>query len=87
MGAMDGLKLPLETSANWFEQFPYFNGWKQHTYISNIFCFAPDGQIRMATINAPGAWYDSTQADYGVYDKLEQVYDQYGGKIVVDSAF
>jgi hypothetical protein len=86
-GAMDGLKLPLQQSGNWLKQSQFYNGWKSNTFVNNVFCFAPDGKIRCATINCPGSWHDSTQADYGVYDKLEAVYNQYGGKVVVDSAF
>ena len=26
-------------------------------------------------------------ADYGVYDKIEMIYDKFGAKVVVDSAF
>jgi hypothetical protein len=55
--------------------------------VNSVFCFAPDGLIRCATINCPGSWHDSAQADYGVYRKLEQVYTLHGGKVVVDSAF
>ena len=85
--ACDGLKLPLQQSSNWFKQNMYYNGWTQKTYVNNVFCFAPDGLIRCATINAPGSWHDSTQAEYGVYSKLQQIYDLYRAKIVVDSAF
>ena len=31
--------------------------------------------------------HDSMQAEYGVYQKLEQIHTLYGGKVVVDSAF
>jgi hypothetical protein len=85
--AMDGLKLPLQQSTHWLKQSAFYNGWLSHTYVNSVFCFAPDGKIRCATINAPGSWHDSTQADYGVYDKLEKVYNLTGGKVVVDSAF
>jgi transposase-like protein len=85
--ACDGLKLPLEQSSNWLKQNPFYNGWKSHTYVNSVFCFAPDGLIRCATINCPGSWHDSTQADYGLYQKLENIYNLYGGKVVVDSAF
>ena len=85
--ACDGLKLPLQQSGHWLKQNPYYNGWKSHTFVNCIFCFAPDGRIRCATINCPGSWHDSTQADYGVYQKLERIYDRYQAKIVVDSAF
>jgi hypothetical protein len=86
-GAMDGLKIPLQQSSHWLAQSQFYNGWQGSTYVNNVFCFAPDGKIRCATINCPGSWHDSTQADYGVYDKLENIYNLYGGKVVVDSAF
>ena len=84
--ACDGLKLPLQQSKNWYVQNPNYNGWLGHTYVNSIFLFAPDGKIRICTINCPGSWHDSTQADYGVYNKLERIYNRTGGKIVVDSA-
>ena len=52
-----------------------------------MFVFAADGRIRMCTINAPGTWHDSTIAEYGVYDKMEEVFNNHGGRVVVDSAF
>jgi hypothetical protein len=85
--ACDGLKLPLETSGHWLKQNQFYNGWQGKTFVNSVFCFAPDGKIRCATINCPGSWHDSTLADYGVYRKLEQIYTLHGGKIVVDSAF
>ena len=85
--AMDGLKLPIQQSSHWLKQNMFYNGWKSQTFVNSVFCFAPDGLIRIATINCPGSWHDSTQADYGVYDKLEAIYDNYNAKIVVDSAF
>jgi hypothetical protein len=85
--AMDGLKLPLQQSGNWLKQNQYYNGWKSHTFVNSVFCFAPDGLIRCATINCPGSWHDSTLADYGIYQKLENLYNEHGAKVVVDSAF
>ena len=41
----------------------------------------------MCLLNAPGTFHDSVMADYGVYDAMETVYDESGGKVVVDSAF
>jgi hypothetical protein len=47
-----------------------------------------DGVIKICGLNAPGTMHDSTLADYGkVYEKLEAVFDETGGKVVVDSAF
>ena len=36
--------------------------------------FGSDGGIRIATINAPGTCHDSTMADYGVYNKMSELY-------------
>ena len=55
--------------------------------MNSIFCFAPDGLIRIATINCPGSWHNSTQADCGVHRKLEGICNDHNAKIVVDSAF
>ena len=46
-----------------------------------------DGKIRIAVLNAPGNFHDSNIADYGLYAGLQQVYDNDGGQIVVDSAY
>ena len=85
--AADGLKLLLERSTNWLIQNKFYNGWTADTYVNSVFVFAPDGRIRMCTLNAPGCWHDSLMAEYGVYTKMEDVYNNHGGKIVVDSAF
>lgn len=85
--AADGLKVPLQKSSNWAIQNQYYNGWQNSTYVNSVFVFAPDGRIRICTINAPGTFHDSTMADYGVYEKMETIYNSYGAKVVVDSAF
>ncbi len=57
-------------------------------YVSNVFVFGMDGAIRICGLNAPRTMHDSTLADYGnVYEKLEHVFEETGGKVVVDSAF
>ena len=86
-GACDGLKLLLEQCTNWSIQNRFYNGWTSDTYVNSVFVFAPDGRIRIATINAPGSWHDSQMADYGVYQKMEELYNKHGAKVVVDSAF
>ena len=86
-GAADGLKIHLQQPKNYLIQNRFYNGWKGGTFVNSVFVFAPDGLIRMCTINCPGTWHDSQIADYGVYDKMEEVYNNYGAKIVVDSAF
>ena len=85
--ACDGLKLNLAKSTNWAVQNRNFNGWTHGDYINGVFVFAPDGKIKMSLINAPGTWHDSTMAEYGIYQKMESVYNRLGGKVVVDSAF
>ena len=85
--AADGLKLLLERSSDWGTQNKFYNGWTSNTYVSSVFVFAPDGRIRICTLNAPGSWHDSTLADYGVYDGMEKIYNEHGAKVVVDSAF
>ena len=86
-GAADGLKLQLQRSSDWTVQNRYYNGWKGSTFVNSVFVFAPDGCIRICTLNAPGTFHDSTMADYGIYEKMEQLYEEYGVKVVVDSAF
>ncbi len=85
--AIDGLKLRLEQSSNYAVQNEYYNGWTGSTYVNSVFLFAPDGRIRMCTINAPGSWHDSTQASYGLYDRMKEVFNRTGARVVVDSAF
>ena len=41
----------------------------------------------MAVVNGPGNFHDSTLSDYGMYEKKKLVYNSFGAKIVVDSAF
>ena len=41
----------------------------------------------MCTLNAPGMWHNITMVDYGIYKKMEDIYNLYGGKVVVDFAF
>ena len=86
-GAVDGLKIHIQGSTNWATQNYFFNGWKSAHYVNSVFVFAPDGRIRISVLNAPGTFHDSTIADYGVYSSMEQVYQETGAKVVVDSAF
>jgi len=86
-GAVDGLKLRLQQSGDYHLQNQFYNGWCSNTYINCVFVFAPDGRIRLCVINAPGTFHDSTIADYGIYERMEEIFDRSGGRIVVDSAF
>ncbi len=87
-GALDGLKLLLESTGDGDEQNNFFNGWTHDHYISNLFLFAPDGRIRGCYVNAPGVLHDSTLANWGsLYDNVKAIYDATGSRVVVDSAF
>jgi len=86
-GAIDGLKIGLQQSGDWFVQNMYYNGWKGSTFVNCVFVFGADGKIRICVINAPGTFHDSSIAEYGVYQGLEKVFDCTGGRVVVDSAF
>jgi hypothetical protein len=87
-GAMDGLKIHIECSAQEDKQNMFYNGWQHDHYVTNIFCFAPDGKIRASFINAPGCLHDSMLATWAnLYTKFDALYDQHGGRVVVDSAF
>jgi DDE superfamily endonuclease len=66
----------------------FFNGWTHGHYVTNLIGFAPDEMIIFGIINAPGTVHDSTMASFfGVYDKLQKVYDETGLKCIMDSAF
>ena len=85
---VDGLKLLLEQPRNGRIQSCFYNGWTHDHYVTNIFAFAPNGQIIACSINNPGNVHDSQVAEQGgVYEKLEDQHRITGGKGVVDSAF
>lgn len=84
----DGLKLHFEEMDEEVEQGKYYNGWTHGHYVTNLFCFGADGRIIKCAVNIPGSQHDSTIAEWcGFYDKLEQVFNETGGKCCVDSAF
>jgi hypothetical protein len=85
---MDGLKLHLQASGNLDIQERYYNWWTHNHYVNSVFCFYPDGTIPIAFFNVPGSVHDSQVAEIGkIYQKLEKVYNQTGGKCCVDLAF
>ena len=53
-GMADGTHFPVEEPADDDIQNAYYNGWKSACYVTNIFCFGPDGAIFYALTNAPG---------------------------------
>jgi len=84
----DGLKLMFEQHADLDEQSMHHNGWTSGHHIANLFCFSVDGQIILATVNAPRSIHDSMLARWGgLCATLEKVYEETGGKCCVDSAF
>ena len=87
-GAMDGLKLEIESSGDPTKQNMFYNGWKCDTFISNLFLFSPDGRICACYFNAPGSVHDSSMASISkIYNRIQEVYNQTGSRVVVDSAF
>eukprot|EP00536_Pseudo-nitzschia_multiseries_P009138 jgi/Psemu1/200010/e_gw1.249.34.1 len=86
-GGADGLKLLIQHSDNFLIQSQYYNGWTCNTYVSSVFVFAPDERIRITAFNCPGSWHDSTVADYGVYDQMQEMFDEYGAMLTFDAAF
>jgi hypothetical protein len=53
-GTMDGLKVRIESAADFFAQWMFYNGWKSDHFVSAVLCFAPDGTIPAAFFNVPG---------------------------------
>jgi len=83
----DGLKLSIEAPDDDLIQSQFYNGWTHGHYVTNLFFFAPDGMIICAVINAAGSLHDSTLAEMGPYQKLQEVFERTGKKCVMDSAF
>jgi hypothetical protein len=85
---MDGLNLYLQQTGDSKVQARYYNGWTHGHYVTSVFVFCPNGTISIAFFNIPGAVHDSQVAHWGrIYDKLEHIYNEIGGKCTVDSAF
>ena len=49
--------------------------------------FTPNGKMCMCLLNTPGTFHDSIMADYGIYKRMEKVYNNTHGKVFVVSAF
>jgi hypothetical protein len=85
---MDGLKIHIQKPGDESMQNAYYNGWLHDHFVGCVFAFAPSGVVVACTLNAPGSWHDSFIAENGgLYASLEEVYNNTGGKAVVDSAF
>lgn len=51
-------------------------------------CFSSSGIIISCAVNAPGCMRDYQICDWGgLHDRLGNIYNEIGGKVVVDSAF
>jgi hypothetical protein len=86
-GTLDRSKLHLQSTKEDKIQSIFYNGWMHGHYVSIFFVFGMDGIIRICGLNAPGTMDESTLADYGnVYEKLEHVFKETGGKVVVNLA-
>eukprot|EP00536_Pseudo-nitzschia_multiseries_P003099 jgi/Psemu1/6958/gm1.6958_g len=87
-GAADGLKIKIQQSLNWLIQSRFYNtSWVCDTYDNSVFVFAADGRICICCYNCPGTWHDSTIADHGVYDKIEELFIKLEAMVCVDSVF
>ena len=57
-------------------------------FISNVFVCGINGTICMMGHNAPGSMHDSQVVEYcNLYTKLQYIYNETRGKVVVDLAF
>ena len=66
-GAVDGLKLNVQESGNFYIQNHFYNGWTYGHYINSLFAFAANGNICICVLNAPGTFYD-------YYDGIDSVW-------------
>ena len=85
--ALDGLKACIQKSTDDNVQNQFYNGWTHGHYVNSIYLFSPDGKIHATVFNCPGVMHDSDIASHGMYDKMQKVYEETGGKVVVDSTF
>src|SRR5210317_1550461 len=84
----DGLQLEIECHGDQDTQRRFFNSWKASHFVKALLVFCPDGTIPIAVFNVPGCVHDSKIATIGgVYDKLENIYNEFGAISVGDSAF
>jgi hypothetical protein len=84
--ACDGLMLTMQAHMDDITQNMFYNGRTHGFHISCIFVFTPNGKIHICSLNSPECWHNSTHADHGrVYKKIEEVFNERGGKFVIDS--
>ena len=80
--AVDGLKLLIQQFSNWHIKQQFFNGWKEDTFVNGVFVFALDGRICTCMLNCPGRLKDSSMSNFGVYERIERVFNTSGGSVV-----
>ena len=83
----DGLQLFIQAVGKGNEQNKYYNGYTHGHYINSVFVFSPNKKNRICLLNMPGNFHDSTMAGYGIYEGMGKVYNDAGGKFVVDLVF
>jgi hypothetical protein len=82
------LHLGIQSTKDDQVQSMFYNGWTHGHYVSSVLVFGFDGLIKICGLNAPDNMHDRLLADHaGVYEILQMVFDETGGKVVVDSAF
>lgn len=65
-----------------------YNGCTHEHYLYNVMVFASSRVIIACEMNALGEMNDSIVTEWGlIYEKSEQCFEKYGGRVVVDSAF
>ncbi|TDL17816.1 hypothetical protein BD410DRAFT_843265 [Rickenella mellea] len=82
---IDGLNLPVQTSADLDIENATYNGWLSEHFVSSVLVFSPKGTIIAARLNAPGSWHDSRIAQ-PIYVKLLENTPA-GYYLVADTAF
>jgi hypothetical protein len=66
----------------------FYTGWTHGHYVTNLLGFGPGEMIIFGVINAPGSIDDSSLASFfGIYEKLQAVYDKTGSKVIMDLLF
>ena len=55
--------------------------------MNSIIVFSADGKLRLALLNVPGTFHNSTITDCGACEEMEQIFERIGSKDVVDSDF
>lgn len=86
--ASDGLKLQPQQSGDAVAQKIFYNAWTHEHYVGNVFMFAPSGVTIACTVSALENMHDLCIVEWStVYDNLKALYNNTGGRVVVNSAF